>query len=123
MPLKNYFNKTKYELKRLQTQRIKNNLSHRERLRSLQNNQNIIIKPADKGRAIVILNREDYISTIEKHLMTKHYKKQQYNPMDMLHQKVQLKCWELKKVGQIDSKTYAFLKQKREELRTPTMYI
>jgi hypothetical protein len=32
MPLKNYFNKTKYELKRLQTQRIKSNLSHRERL-------------------------------------------------------------------------------------------
>jgi hypothetical protein len=125
MPLKNYFNKTKYELKRLQTQRIENNLSHRERhaLRSLKNNHNTIIKPADKGRAVVILKREDYISTVEKHLMTKHYKKLQYNPMDMLHQRVQLKCLELRNTGQIESKTYAFLKQKREELRTPTIYM
>jgi hypothetical protein len=77
MPLKIYFNKTKYELKRLQTQRIENNLSHmvRHALRSLQNNHNMIIKPADKG----------------KHLMSKHYKKLQYKPMDKLHQGVQLK--------------------------------
>jgi hypothetical protein len=32
MPLKNYFNKTKYELKILQTQRIKSHLSQRETL-------------------------------------------------------------------------------------------
>jgi hypothetical protein len=55
--------------------------------------------------------------------MTKHYKKLQYNPMDMLHQRVQLNCLELENTGQIDSKTYAFLKQKREELRTLSIYV
>ncbi|XP_062619790.1 uncharacterized protein LOC134281322 [Saccostrea cucullata] len=37
-------------------------------LSNLKNNQNIIIKPADKGGAIVILNREDYISEAHRQL-------------------------------------------------------
>jgi hypothetical protein len=107
MPLKNCLNENIYELKRLQTQRTKNNLSHRERLalRSQQNNQNIIMKPADNGHVIVILNGENYISIGEKHFMINHYEKLQYNPMDMLHQRVQLRCWELTNKRQIDSKT------------------
>ena len=48
----------------------KDNLSHGERqtLLDLRNNKSIVIKPADKGGAIVILNRTDYITKDESHL-------------------------------------------------------
>ena len=44
--------------------RPKNNLTKDEtqRLKLLQNNKHIVIKPADKGSAIVIMNRTDYIT-------------------------------------------------------------
>ena len=54
------------------------NISIKERkaIRNLKQNTNIIIKPADKGEAIVILNKEDYIKEGERQLQQQqHYKK------------------------------------------------
>lgn len=54
------------------------NLSKSEKhaIRSLQNNKNIIIKPADKGSATVIMNKKDYIAEANRQLSnTLHYKK------------------------------------------------
>jgi len=54
------------------------NISRAERMAitSLTNNPNIIIKPADKGSAVVVLNREDYISEGYKQLSdAKFYRK------------------------------------------------
>ena len=42
-------------------------------LKSLQQNDNIIILPADKGRATVILNKEDYIRKCNEHLKNGAY--------------------------------------------------
>ena len=42
-------------------------------LKSLQQNDNIIILPAEKGRATVILNKEDYIRKCNEHLENGHY--------------------------------------------------
>ena len=41
----------------------RNNLTPSERmaLKELKNNENIIIKPADKGSAVVIMDRMDYL--------------------------------------------------------------
>ena len=56
----------------------RNNLNKREReaLRRLRDNKNIIIKPADKGGATVILNTEDYITEAMRQLRnTEYYRK------------------------------------------------
>ena len=63
----------------------KDNLSHGERqaLLDLRNNKSIVIKPADKGGAIVILNRTDYITEGERHLNDNiTYKKLSCDPHD-----------------------------------------
>ena len=47
----------------------------RNSLKKLKNNPEIIIKPADKGGAVCILNRTDYIKEAERQLQnTKYYK-------------------------------------------------
>lgn len=49
---------------------IHSNLSSEEKkaLKDLQTDKSIIIKPADKGGAIVVLNRSDYVNECEKQL-------------------------------------------------------
>lgn len=48
----------------------KQNLTKDERkaIKELQNNPNIVIKPADKGGATVVLNKKDYIAEADKQL-------------------------------------------------------
>ena len=55
----------------------RNNLNKRERaaLRRLRDSKNIIIKPADKGGATVILNTEDYITEAMRQLSNAEYYK------------------------------------------------
>ena len=52
-----------------------NNINHKEKVsilvQSLKRNKNIIIKLADKGGAIVILNRSDYIKEGKNQLKNK----------------------------------------------------
>ena len=52
-----------------------NNLSliHQEALVDLKKNENIVIKPADKGGSIVILNKDDYICKALEQLNNKTY--------------------------------------------------
>ena len=42
--------------------------SERSALHSLQKREDIIIKPADKGSAVVVMDREHYISEAERQL-------------------------------------------------------
>ena len=44
-------------------------------LKSLQQNENIIIQPADKGRATVVLDKEDHIKKCNEHLTSGPYTK------------------------------------------------
>ncbi|XP_060071249.1 uncharacterized protein LOC132551153 [Ylistrum balloti] len=56
----------------------RSNLSNKEKdaLKSLSNDGNIVIKPADKGGAIVILNKEDYMQEIHRQIHdSTHYEK------------------------------------------------
>ena len=47
-----------------------NNLTREERgvLYNLKNDKNIVIKSADKGSAVVVLDRDDYIKEAEEQL-------------------------------------------------------
>ena len=47
-----------------------------EALKQLRNDNTIIIKKADKGSTVVLMNRDDYIAEVERQLNdTKFYKK------------------------------------------------
>ena len=56
-------------------------LKQRKAITSLKNNKDILIKPADKGRAIVIMNKKDYLQEGFRQLANeKHYKKLDRDP-------------------------------------------
>ena len=63
-------NNAQKELIKLSKKKSTTNLSHNEKLaiKTLQCNENIIIKPADKGGAIVVMNKEDFIKEAERQL-------------------------------------------------------
>ena len=58
------------QLERLQAFRSKDNLSSEERtaLNNRQKRKDTIIKPADKGSAVVMLSRADYIKEADRQL-------------------------------------------------------
>ena len=61
------------------------NLTHSQFLaiRSLSCNSNIVIKPADKGSGIVVMNREDYIKEGERQLLDcNFYRKLDHDPTE-----------------------------------------
>ena len=72
--LKMYFRKTLADIKRfirvLSKKPLTKNLTHQEAkaLQRLRKNKSIVIKKADKGGSIVILNREDYKQKVFQHL-------------------------------------------------------
>lgn len=63
----------------------KHNLSIQEikALRELQKNKNVIIKPADKGSAVVILSRTQYTFEVERQLKDKEYYQKLDEPIHM----------------------------------------
>lgn len=66
------------DIKKLDIPFQKNNLSRSEMnaLRNLRNNSDIVIKPADKGSATVIMDKENYIAEGHRQLNNvNHYKK------------------------------------------------
>ena len=94
-----------------------NNLTASERraLRKLRKNQKIVIKPADKGSATVIMSRENYIRAAHKLLSNKnHYKKL---PAPIWRENI-LKfntiLRDLEKEGHITSRQYKYLEASYE---------
>lgn len=69
--------------KKFKIHSTKPNLSKAEvnALKSLQNNSSIVIKPADKGSAVVIMDRDQYIWEGNRQLMDKKYYTQLKKPI------------------------------------------
>ena len=66
------------EANKIELKNSKSNLTKQEKIaiKTLKNDNNIIIKPADKGGATVIMNKKDYIQEANRQLSnTLHYKK------------------------------------------------
>ncbi len=90
----------------------RNNLSPQEitALRELKSNQNIIIRPADKGSAVVILNREDYLKEGYRQLSNPIFYKHLENDPTPLHEKEITDFIEdMFQNGEIDENTKSYL--------------
>ena len=79
-------------------------------LKSLQQNENIIILPADKGRATVVLDKEDYIKKCNEHLTSGPYTKLKKDPTSSIVSKVTKKPIELRDNNLIEQQEYFRLK-------------
>ena len=79
-------------------------------LKSLQQNDNIIILPADKGRATVILNKEDYIRKCNEHLENRPYIKIKKDPTNSVVSQITKKLSVLRDNKLIDQQQYLKLK-------------
>ena len=60
-----------------------------EALKQLRNDNTIVIKKADKGSTVVIMNRDDYIAEVERQLNdTKFYEKLDENPQEQFRKDI-----------------------------------
>ena len=93
----------------------------RQALQQLKKNEDIVIKPADKGGAIVILNKVDYIKEGERQLSNKdHYKKIE-NPKELITKEVEHSLKSFLSKGYINEDLYKILY--RANPRTSNLYL
>ena len=88
------------------------NLSKEERqaLKSLKDDESIIILPADKGRATVVLNKDDYIRKCKDHIDNGPYERLESDPMNDIKKEVWRKCKDLADREIIDQQLYYKIK-------------
>ena len=102
----------------------KQNVSKEEisALKRLQTNRNIVIKPADKGGSIVIMNKSDYIDKVRYQLNdTNYYLPLAINPTKNIGSEISGYIDHLQFRGYITQKTADFL-QPPKQPRTPIFY-
>ena len=102
----------------------RNNLNRRERtaLKRLSSNKDIIIKPADKGRATVILNTDDYIKEAMRQLSNEEYYKRVEKDFTLPHELVINQCInELINSGDLPMDTGQLLRP--TDSRSPIFYM
>ncbi|XP_033752172.1 uncharacterized protein LOC117335980 [Pecten maximus] len=95
------------------TQQIKDNLSPSERqaLKALKHNAEIVIKPADKGSAVVIMNRGDYINEANRQLTNEtFYRKLDRDPTQEHAKLINEAIDRILNKGDIDADTASFLR-------------
>ena len=73
-------------------------------------NENIIILKADKGRATVVLDKEDYIKNCTEHLTSEPYTKLKKDPTSSIVSKVTKELIELRDNNLIEQQEYFKLK-------------
>ncbi len=92
--------------------RRKDNLTHiqRQALTQLRNRSDIIIKPADKGSAIVVLSKEAYMAEAYRQLSdTRYYRKLDLDPTAQHTEQVRELVLEMFKGDHISKDTFKYL--------------
>ena len=100
------------------------NFSPKERtaIQELRDNPHIIIKPADKGGAIVIQNRKDYLMEGYKQLSnTDFYQKLDHNPTELYRVEIQNFIEDMYQNGEIDETVKDYLTD--HKCRTSLFYL
>ena len=93
------------------------NKNERDALDNLVKDSNIIIKPADKGSAVVVWDKEDYLRECENQLNDKNiYEKIENDPLPSTNNKIKTELQRMLKNKEIDKKLYEYLYIKRPEL-------
>ncbi len=96
--------------------------SEKEALAELKAMSDIIIKPADKGSAVVVLNKQDYIEEGMRQLSdTKFYKKLDYDPTETFNDKIKEVVEQLYRDGEISEGLKRYLVV--DTPRTPQLYL
>ena len=91
-------------------------------IKSLKNNRDIIIKPADKGSAVVILARESYINEGQRQLNdTKFYEKTTSNHTGEVINRINLHIHNMLQRGEISQNTCNYLTTDND--RTQQFYL
>ena len=90
----------------------KDNLTRNERtaMKELMNDDSILILPADKGRATVILKREDYFAKCNEHIDNGPYEYLKRDPTESIKRECLKKLKKLKDQNIIDQTLYFKLK-------------
>lgn len=103
----------------------KNNLSKLEKkaITELKNNPDIVIKPADKGGAVVILNTQDYIKEAERQLADPNFYKNMGEQDDTKHHNLEIRqaMYQLCLQDEISFKVAKYLVL--EQPRTAQLYL
>ena len=73
-------------------------------IRSLRRDKDIIILPADKGNATVVMNRSDYTAKMEDLLEDPAYKKMKCNPTTRVETRISSALKELEQKGYLSNK-------------------
>ena len=92
----------------------------RNALKSLKQNNSIMIPPADKGCAIVVLDTETYHSKMSTLIETGPYKLLNKDPTERLSQKATEKLLQLKRSGNLSETEYNKIRPKQK--RPPRIY-
>ncbi|XP_073433457.1 uncharacterized protein [Dendrobates tinctorius] len=103
---------------------LKHNLNREESLalKSLKNNKDIVIKPADKGGSIVVLDKKYYLSEIQRQLSdVTTYRPIPTNPIYSIERKIDNLINFHLNLGTIDSKLAEYLH--KQSPITPVIYI
>lgn len=110
--LQNKFHISKNALKE---KSFRSNLTHGQRaaIKSLRNNKEIVIKPADKGGKICVIDQEAYIKEGERQLSnTKYYRQIQEIPKKITCVEINKILYRLKKFNFLHQKQYSYLAAK-----------
>ena len=97
-------------------------LDEKRALRQISNNPNIVIKPADKGGAVVIQNREDYIKEGQRQLCDPKFYKEIDTDLSLQHHREIVHILDdMLCTGQIDRSCYLYLSD--DKIRTAQFYM
>ena len=123
--LEEYFSRTELLIKSMRIDNNNENFSREEynAIKELRNNDNIVIKKADKNSTICIQNKENYIMEANKQLEAIHYRETEFPNLDELKNDIMKIINEMRDKKQIDTYTYEFLKNTEKVSKIGILYL
>lgn len=123
--IESYIFSTKTELDNMEAPHRFSNMTHAEwlALKSLKNNNDIVIKKADKNRTVIIMNKLSYIKEGNRQLQNIHYQQIPNCTTDHLTNEVKTLIQNLKSTNQIDKTTHQFLINGTKNNRCGRLYL